>query len=121
MSNFEITGLAFDPLSKFGGKNMPNPRLREACGILPRFALVGDGPLHKNMENNYQFFDQWRKTETTVSEVGVYRYPGDPDMYPLCQIDAVTAEGQKETIFIYDYAMVAYMLDGEFQGSTRMD
>jgi len=121
MGNFEITGLTFDPLSKFGGKNVKNPRLKEACGILPHLAIAGFGPLAQNLEDNYNFFTEWRVGKATVSEVGVYRYPEDPDMYPLAQIDAVTAEGQKETIFIYDYGMVAHMLDGVFQGSTRMD
>jgi hypothetical protein len=121
MANFDISMITWDPLSKFGGKNTKNPRIREACGLLPFFALQGPGPMAWNMEKNYNFFYGWSIGSTTVTEDGVHHYPGDPDMYPLCRIDAVTEEGQKETIFIYDHAMVAHMLDGEFQGSTRMD
>lgn len=122
MANFDITMMTLDPLSKFGGMNVPNRGIREACGLLPFFAIEGPGPtMAKNMEGNYNFFFGWSKGHTTVTEDGIYSYPEDPDMYPLVRLDAVTEEGQKETIFIYDHAIVAYMLDGEFQGSTRMD
>jgi len=33
---------------------------------------------------------------------GIYKYPEDPDLYPLCRV-----ETDAETIFMYDYEMVA--------------
>lgn len=121
MENYKSVVKTIDPMGKFSGVNVPNPRIREACGVLPIWAMRGPGTLAENLQFNYPFFDQWRESEATVSEDGVYRYPGDPDMYPLMQIEGTTHDGDKHTIFLYDYAMVAHMVNGEFQGSTRMD
>ena len=52
----------------------------------------------------------------TVSAAGVYRFPGDPDLYPM----ALLARDE-EQVYIYAYGIVAFVSPDCPTWVTRMD
>lgn len=107
-----------DPTEHFASKNVSQQKLIQACGLLPHFC-IGDAPtIEENLRTNYQFFMGWSVPGDSpkVDEQGVFHYTGDEPQYPLLKV-----QGGNETIYIYQYAIVAHVVDGQLVGWTRMD
>lgn len=108
-----------DPLSKFPGVSPED--LIEACGFLPQWADVAfqhDNSFKEALLANYAYYGGPMEGGT-VTEEGVYQYPGDPDLYPLV---AILNQGVPEVLYIYQYGIVATVSDIDgVTWVTRMD
>lgn len=102
-----------DPLAKFPG--VPETRIIEACGLLPRFVLADDAPIRANLEHCYAF-GVHEITGGTIDPDGTHHYPEDPDLYPLM----VIRKGA-ERMFIYEAAIVGILGDDGATFVTRLD
>lgn len=112
-----------DPLNHFG--SYEDSYIIEACGLLPYFVNNPTSDFNERirdrMQNNYQFFAGWRSLsadKATLTSEGIYKYPKDPDLYPLMFIRQGT-----DIIFIYEYGIVISVEDMKFDEAvtTRMD
>ena len=114
MENFKFV---LDPTGHFTKRRATKDKLVAACGFLPAFCL-GDAPtLAENLTTNYQFFMGWTPPgSASVDDRGRFLFPEDEPQYPILK---VSVDG--EIIYIYQYAIVAHMVNDEFVGWTRMD
>ena len=84
----------------------------EMHGLLPSFVEAGQGEsLKKQMEQNYGFGELYEMEGGDVDK-GVYKYPGDPDLYPYGAFTRnVTIDGLeiKELVLIYRSGIVAFL------------
>ena len=55
----------------------------------------------QHFEDMYQF-GVFEMKGGEVLENGIYKYPEDPDLYPLIRVD-----NKEETVFVYPYGIVA--------------
>jgi hypothetical protein len=113
-----------DPLSQY--QKETDYHLMAAMGLLPYFvAEVSNGspsggaealeamsgcyglPVNNMLESGLG----------SVSEVGVYSYPEDPDMYPYAEFGV----GTEIQIFVYPYGMVYIRDEDGFEAMVRMD
>ena len=125
MGSFVEVTSRFDPLKRF--PNATKQALVEACGLIPYFVLEaatvapeGAAGVLEAMNNAYGFAIGINLTGGTVSDEGVYRYPEDPDLYPIARFDVDGPEGAIASVFIYQCAIVA-VRDNKETLVTRMD
>ena len=109
--NFEI-----DPLGKFPAS--PNA-IMEAAGLLPHWLNEGVSkgePAKDALISRYQFY-MGPMTGGEIIANGSYRFPDDPDLYPIVKADLT-----EEVVYFYQHAIVGIVnkTTGE-QFVTRMD
>lgn len=88
-------------------------------GILPYWvARVADGDnLIKGLEEQYGFGSLYSMEGGHITIDGVYKYPEDPDLYPVALI-----ERRDEIVYFYKYGIIAIVYnDGRKTFVTRMD
>jgi hypothetical protein len=102
-----------DPTGKFSHAKTDD--ILEACGIIPTFFDRSmDDVVQDSIERyGYSFGGTM---DTNIDENGVYRYPGDPDLYPYM---STTIKGI--TIYIYAYGIVGYRFQDGTAKWVRMD
>lgn len=122
--------LSYDPFKKLYESVAPI-EIWESCGLLTHFAIESfrnPQPLYETMLEQYGFPAD-PIAGGTINETGVYRYPGDPDLYPVMVMeqeerlpdpDDVTAPTATRTLFFYRYALIAIRENGQTI-VTRMD
>jgi hypothetical protein len=102
-----------DPLNK---SRYPSGMTLQICGFIPGwiqdsyFGALEDGAkgaFERVLEHYYGHFMPSASMTGTVTKDGVYKYPEDPDLYPL-----VSFEGEAETLYQYDFGIVA-IVDNE--------
>lgn len=86
-------------------------------GLLPEMICNGDAPIHENLANNYPWFSGWTTdSKATVDSEGVYRYPQDPPLTPIC-----TYTKDDVIVYQYDYGIVCVIEQGTFTKWARFD
>lgn len=111
----EPTPAFIDPLDKY---NAPDEQLLEACGLLPYWVVDDrymDLPLKEALDKQYQF-GLYEITGGKVDSLGIYKYPEDPELYPILVIVR-----KDETFFQYPYGMVAIVQEDGSSFVCRMD
>ena len=105
-----------DPLKKYNP--VLDSQLIEGLGILPLWLAQGKqlGEDAKTaLTRRYQFYTGCDIEGGRIDAEGVYRYPGDPPLYPVMKVS-----DEKETVYFYPYAIVA-VVNEEGTWITRMD
>lgn len=104
-----------DPLGHY--KHVDIGTLTDSLGMLPGWVMNPDYdgiPLRQALDEQYGF-GLHEMIGGEVDASGIYRYPEDPDLYPLLEI-----KRGEETFYQYPYAIVAIRgPEGVFV--TRMD
>ena len=98
---------AIDPLNKFTA--IDPKQLVAACGLIPSFISPEADDVMEEALLQYGF-SMGPMVGGEVDKEGVYRYPGDPGLYPITRCEV----GGK-TIYIYEYGIIAFVdnFDGE--------
>lgn len=97
-----------DPLKKYttaGYDVMAN-----MIGPIPTWVNFDDKrPFSEQVQEKYPFGDvtSWDVSSSTVSDEGVYSYPGDPDLSPLMS----WGRGD-DRMYLYEYGIIAFVEDG---------
>jgi len=110
-SIFECNGVIWgiDPTNNFEG--VDPDKLVKSVGYIPTFINPESDDVVKEALHHYGFGGP-EMTGGTIEEDGTYKYPEDPDLYPLCKGYA----GDK-LIFIYQFGIIAFV-DTEGDGSV---
>ena len=105
----------FDPLREF--TDIPQARLRDACGLLPGF-VVSDAHLHLSLKETLdaQYCCGLFDLGGNVDAQGIYTYPGDPELHPFVKINR-----GDEIFYQYRNAIVAIVSEKGETFITRMD
>lgn len=115
--------LMVDPTGHF--KGVEEARLLQACGLIPGWIMdwtlnhSTDLPLRDYLDQTYGFGLYDMGPKASIDADGVYRYPGDSDLYPL--ISFSTPIGK---LYMYQYAIVAIPVEKDGVTDTfitRMD
>jgi hypothetical protein len=89
--------------------------LVDACGLIPYWIdVTTEDSFQKQVDDNYGF-GLFEMKGGEVDANGVYRYPEDPDLFPL-----VKWERDGEVAYMYQYAIMSFIKDGEVF-VTRVD
>ena len=105
-----------DPSKKF--ENLNKSDLMMSLGYIPGWVVnqeFFEKPLKEALDLQYGF-GMFEMTGGEVTEDGVYKYPQDPDLYPLIKI----TRGE-ETLYQYQYGIVAIVQKDGSAFVTRMD
>ena len=109
--------MTFDPMEKF--QHIPIRHLFDACGYLIPWAL-DENCNRMTIKQCYEHFYKFGMNNTPGTEVdketGVWKYPGDPDLYPIMRM----TRGD-EVIYFYQHALVAWFDKDNVLFATRMD
>lgn len=93
--------MIYDPLDKY--PDVPIKHFTEMCTVIYHWALIASTsgkPMIDIIHQHYGYpLDPF--TGGTVTVNGVYSYPEDPDLYPICKIIL-----HEEIIFYYEYEMM---------------
>jgi hypothetical protein len=109
--------IEIDPNGSF--KGIPQQRLADVCGlILPWLRVTPAGETIKNhILDTYQF-PAPPLEGTTITDEGVWQYPGDPDLQPVMR---ATDMHTGEMMYMYQHALVAFLEPGKQPFCTRLD
>lgn len=107
-----------DPMGKY--PNASGEQIFLACGQVPVWLNDLNNPDHESIKSIFSRFYVFGVFETKggiVDEEGVYKYPNDPDLYPLIKM-----ERGNEIVYQYRSGLVS-IIDVETGNSfvTRMD
>ncbi len=107
--------MTIDPLSHYQGVKVGD--LLEALGLLPIWlSEINDSEnIMQEMRKKYQYgaFDMGGE----VTEAGLYRYPQDPDLYPIATVNI-----KNKTALFYQYGMFSVLDNDTGEAVTaRMD
>lgn len=111
-----IIKMTIDPLNKFNDYDLNS--IYDMLGTLPYWAINPkylDKPLKEALDNQYGF-GLYESTGQTITEDGIYKYPKDPDSYPLIKI-----ERKDETFYQYLHAIISIVQKDGSNFSSRMD
>lgn len=132
--NFDIGGIEFyprgfievpneiytrsfvDPLDKF--HHMTDNEIYQTLGALPYWVIneqYMEIPLKEALDKQYGF-GLYKSTGQTIEKDGTYKFPGDPNLYPLIKI-----ERKDEIFYQYLYGMVVFVNKDGTTFVTRMD
>lgn len=115
MENTNID-IVVDPLGHYS--KIPSRKIAFSCGILPVWVIKPEYinlPLLKTLKLQYHF-PIHELDGATVADDGIFKYPNDPDQYPLIKI-----QRGKETFYQYEHAMIAIVQEDGSSYVTRMD
>ena len=90
-----------DPLDKF--TNVAPEALVEACGFIPSFINPEADDVMEEALLQYGF-SIGPMVGGKVDGIGIYKYPGDPDLYPITRCVA-----DNKTIYIYEYGIISFV------------
>lgn len=111
-----------DPLLKFRWINSIEALLRQ-LGLGPSFVdpWITDITFKDQITSRYGFPLHW--TEVEVTDDGVYKSAhGDPDLYPILQgSHKVGPDRITETVYFYEYALIAVVAEGKPAILARID
>ncbi|RLI66795.1 MAG: hypothetical protein DRO67_00030 [Candidatus Asgardarchaeum californiense] len=101
-----------DPIGKY--PHVSAQTLINSIGIIPTFLNPEAENVIEEAVGSYGF-SMGPMTGGTIEKDGTYKYPGDPDLYPLtrCVVKDVI-------VFIYPYGMTAFV-DGDKTVMYRFD
>jgi len=101
------------------GKCLANPiHYNDMLGMLPQWLdndQYEDKTAKEALDAQY-CCGLYNSSEVVVSEEGLYMFPGDPTLYPIVKI-----KRKDETIYIYEYALVAIIDSNGNSFATRID
>jgi hypothetical protein len=107
--------IVIDPLGQFKGVKVG--ALLDALGILPMWlSEINDNEnIMQEMKNRYQYGTNEMGGEVTPA--GVYRYPDDPDLFPIATVTI-----KDKTAIFYEYSMFSVLDNNTGKSATvRMD
>ena len=106
----------FDPFDQF--TNYTNSELNNTLGFLPGWVVNPEYFEFNLIEalNKQYNFGLFESKETIITEDGIYKYPGDPDLYPIIKI----VRG-KETFYQYLYGLIGIIKEDGTSYAARMD
>lgn len=101
-----------------------NSRLMGACGVLPQWSVAALVEKHeqgaeavKDAVQEQYCFPVHKIHGATITPVGTYKYPDDPDMEPYMSLRRGNVE-----VLIYGHAIIAFReRGGDYCFVTRMD
>jgi len=101
--HFICNGIVYtvDPLKKFS--HVDPEALVNELGFIPTFITEETDNVMEEALLRYGF-GMGEMTGGVVEEDGTYKYPGDPDLYPLTRCKA-----NDTVIFIYSYGIIAFV------------
>ncbi len=105
-----------DPLNKHS--NVQEENLIRTFGFIPQWALNSefeDKPLKEALDIQYGF-GLYELTDTKIKDDGTWKYPGDPDLFPILKL-----KRGNETLYQYNYGLVAIVQEDGSSFCTRMD
>ena len=94
----------YDPLHHFLGQYSPKFMV-QMCKVIKSWAFAVEEGLYEDMYeliNGHYQGGVYESKGGEVLENGIYKYPEDPDLYPVCKITAVN-----EIYFFYEYDFLA--------------
>jgi hypothetical protein len=106
-----------DPHNQY--THVPDEILGDMVGTLPSWAGNPEFmhlDLHEAMEAQYGFGPLRHFDGSSIAEDGLYSYPEDPDMHPIFELHR-----KDEILYIYEYAIVAFVDKNGKAFVTRMD
>ena len=107
-----------DPLNNFN--HLSKPYLKEALGLIPNFVYNEDCmnlDAKEALEQQYGFGSLYDSKDTTITEDGMYLYPGDEPLFPLAKMIR-----KDEFIWQYQYGLVIIQnAETKEIFATRMD
>lgn len=104
-----------DPLNKFN--YLDDSMIMEMCGLIPLWASnpeYATVSLREALDMQYGF-GLFAMKGGAVTDDGVFKYPDDPDLYPLLRIKRFG-----EVLYQYEFSIVA-IVHNEGTLVTRMD
>ena len=104
-----------DPYQKF--TNVDEDTILNALGFIPSWAANPEfinQPLKEALDTQYGF-GLYEITGGTIED-GIFKYPGDPDLYPLFKLYR-----GNEILYQYEHAIVAIIQEDSSAFVTRMD
>jgi len=104
-----------DPLNKF--QDMSKVHIMNNLGYVPSWAgniEYKDLPLKDALEIQYQ--PLYEIKGGIVDENGIYKFPGDPELYPLIKLTR-----NDEILYQYIFGMVSIVQEDGSSYVTRMD
>lgn len=108
-----MISVALDPLNHFKNKIY----CINAASNLIYFTEGPNAKISENMESNYHYHTGWHDSGYASFADGKFKYPGDPDLYPVAKI----TDGTNEEVYIYPQAIVAVVVNGVLTKWARMD
>ena len=121
--------IAADPMGQFKHWDWRRSNAEHILGNIPNIILIGLKNYMDNQElsyldavwNTYEYGEYTLAADSSGTVVDrVFKYPNDPDMYPICAYQ-VNLDGKLHEFLQYQYGMLAYVVDGEFIAIGRMD
>ena len=109
--------IEIDPLEKYAGV-ISQRDIISMCGFIPEWVAYEDNQDLSFMEvfkKEYQF-GFLGDLNATITKDGVWKYEGDPDLYPLIKI-----EKENETMYQYNYGLVSVVNKDGTTHTIRMD
>lgn len=106
----------FDPFGKFG--HYANQDMNNILGFLPGWVAnpeYFEFPLVEALDKQY-CCGMNDTPEVTITEDGIYKFPGDQDLHPILVMKRGT-----ETFYQYEYGLVAIVQEDGTSYATRMD
>ena len=107
-----------DPLGAHRRRFLPQVVV-ECAGLLPHFIdAEDDARVEAQLERGYQASagcSPW-PLGGTIEPSGAYRYPGDPDLFPLME-----AQVGQETVRIYLYGIMTITEGNDLTFAARLD
>lgn len=102
--------MLLDPTDHFKKLAVTDNQIIAACGLVPGFLMNGDPDLTQwdRAEQGYGFGTMNEISGATVNILGVFEYPDDPPLHPLCTI----IEGN-EFFFMYRNGITAFIVMNE--------
>lgn len=108
--NNSTYAVEIDPTGFFE-KQGTNPYLIfDNLGLIPGFMFNDeflDRPAWEALDSQYVHGGGLYVNEATITDEGLYQYPGDPDLYPLAKYTRAA-----EIIYQYQYGVMAVPKDG---------
>ncbi len=105
-----------DPLNKY--PHVSEENLIATLGFIPGWALNSefeDKPLKEALDVQYGF-GLYEMTGSTIEEDGTWKYPEDPDLFPILEL-----KRGNETLYQYEHGLVAIVQEDGSSFCTRMD
>ncbi len=109
--------IEIDPHNRF--THLPDDYIVQSLGYIPQFAnnpLYADKSLKETLDKSYGF-GLFEMHDGIITDTGIFKFPGDPDLYPLAKMTR-----NNEHLYQYPHAIIAiWCADIKSYFVTRMD